>query len=1015
MARPAQIALLLTGLLAGSAPAQDLLADLQPQVGGQPSSGGDPFVVLGPLAVFVAQSQYGNELFATDGTQPGTELLLDGVVNGGSGQPQHLIALGSIALFSVTVPGIGRELWRTDGTPAGTVPVLDLNPGRADSGIAWPVLHNGFVYFAATNGSNGVELWRSDGTDVGTTMVTDLRPGSASSWPERLTVVGSDLYFAAESATAGRELHRLAGNGTVSLVKDLTVGAAGTTFDRLAAFGSLLVFSADSGAGLEPHVSDGTFVGTFQLADLHAGPANSLPRDFATVNGVCVFAAETTVLGRELYQTNGTSAGTTLLADLRPGSGSSSPEQPTAIGARLVFTATDDQVGREVFVTDGTASGTGLLADVYTGLPSSNPTSYVLHQGELWFGAASASYGAELWRTNGVPGGTTIVENLAAGNAGVYATGLTSFGTRLLFRGILDNAGVEPCVTDGTFAGSALLGDLNSPPADSTPDQFTPFGTSVLFAASVSGFGRELYVSDGTQVGTQLFADLQPGSFGSNPSFFCPRGNDVFVRGDLFGGGAHLFLATASGVTQLTSGASVQPRAPAVLGTNVVFAGESAATGREVWISDGTVAGTGLLRDIAPGATSSQPFLGEDFTTAGDRTFFSANDGTTGFELWSTDGTPLGTSLVRDLRPGSGSSNPTQLTAVGDRVFFVASDGTTGSELWVSDGTLGGTTVVDVAPGPVGSNPSELVADGLAVWFTAYVGGKEEVFRSDGTPAGTVAVTNGGAGQGNPYSDLVPTQNGLFFVHYGLQAHGAELWHSTGTLASTHLVLDIGPGRADGIVPGTLAPALGGTQLVFGGNDREHGLQLWLSDGSAANTRRLTDWGSGRRGAVHVTALAEIATATWLAADDGAFGREPWRYDAAASPLAWVLPYGTACNGSTGKPRIGSNGLPTIGNATFAVTLDQALPNSFAWSGVSYAAGGLAIGGGCFQLLADPLFPLALLPVDVTGRSALPLAIPNTPSLAGADLFFQWAVQDPLGAFLDGYSVSNALQLRLGY
>ncbi|MBL8737937.1 MAG: hypothetical protein JNL12_16000 [Planctomycetes bacterium] len=1002
-------------LLAGTAAAQDLLADLQPQVGGQPSSGGEPFFVLGPRAVFVATSQYGNELFATDGTPQGTELLLDGVVNNGSGLPQHLTVLGGIALFSVTVPGLGRELWRTDGTQAGTQPVMDLNPGRADSAINWPALYNGFVYFAATNGSNGVELWRSDGTALGTTMVVDLRPGSASSWPERLTVVGGDLYFAAESATAGRELHKLDANGTVSLVKDLTPGTTGTTFDTLAAFGSLLVFSANSGAGLEPHVSDGTALGTFQLADLNAGPTNSLPRDFATVGGVCVFAAETPALGRELYQTNGTAAGTTLLADLRPGSGSSSPEQLTTIGARVVFTATDDVVGRELFVTDGTGAGTGLLADVYLGLPSSNPGHYVLHQGQLWFGASSAFYGAELWRTDGLPGGTTIVEDLAVGNAGIYATGLTSFGTRLLFRGILDNAGVEPCVTDGTFPGTALLGDLNPPPADATPDQFTPFGTNVLFAALGNGLGRELYVSDGTQVGTQLFADLQPGSFGSNPTFLVPRGNDVFVRGDLFGGGSHLFLATAAGVTQLTSGASVQPRAPAVLGTSVVFAGESAATGREVWISDGTPAGTFLLRDIAPGATSSQPFLAENFTTAGNRTFFSANDGSSGFELWSTDGTPAGTTLVRDLRPGSGSSNPAQLTAVGNRVFFVANDGTSGAELWVSDGTFAGTTRIDVVPGPVGSNPSELVADGLAAWFTAYALGTEEVYRSDGTPAGTVAVTNGGAGQANPYSDLVPTQNGLFFVHYGLLNHGAELWHSTGTLASTHLVLDIGPGRADGIVPGTLAPALGGTQVVFGGNDREHGLQLWLSDGSAANTRRLTDWGSGRRGAVHVAALAEIATATWLAADDGAVGREPWRYDAAASPLAWVLPYGAACNGSNGKPRIGSLGLPTIGNAGFAVTLAQALPNSFAWSVVSYGSGGLAIGGGCFQLLADPLIPLVLLPTDGSGQSALPLAIPNTPSLAGSDLFFQWAVLDPLGAFLDGYSVSNALQTRLGF
>ena len=73
-----------------------------------------------------------------------------------------------------------------------------------------------------------------------------------------------------------------------------------------------------------------------------------------------------------------------------------------------------------------------------------------------------------------------------------------------------------------------------------------------------------------------------------------------------------------------------------------------------------------------------------------------------GTELWRTDGTPGGTFLVKDIRPGSASSelrlyNSVVLNGV---AYFVANDGTHGPEVWRSDGTTAGTwLVVDVTPG----------------------------------------------------------------------------------------------------------------------------------------------------------------------------------------------------------------------------------------------------------------------------------------------------------------------------
>src|SRR6185503_3834749 len=83
--------------------------------------------------------------------------------------------------------------------------------------------------------------------------------------------------------------------------------------------------------------------------------------------------------------------------------------------------------------------------------------------------------------------------------------------------------------------------------------------------------------------------------------------------------------------------------------------------------------------------------------------YFSAAGGTPGFELWRTDGTPARTFIVKDVCPGSCSSQPRYLTVVGNTLYFVADDGATGGELWKSDGTTGGTSIVsNIGPGSFG-------------------------------------------------------------------------------------------------------------------------------------------------------------------------------------------------------------------------------------------------------------------------------------------------------------------------
>jgi ELWxxDGT repeat protein len=136
-----------------------------------------------------------------------------------------------------------------------------------------------------------------------------------------------------------------------------------------------------------------------------------------------------------------------------------------------------------------------------------------------------------------------------------------------------------------------------------------------------------------------------------------------------------------------------------------------------LWKSDGTTAGTVMVKDINPGSVSSNPSY---LANVNGTLFFSANDGTHGVELWKSDGTTAGTVLVKDIDPGSAGSAPSWLTSANGSLYFAANDGSHGTELWKSDGTTAGTVLVaDLNPGSAGSNPAWLTVSGTNLFFAA--------------------------------------------------------------------------------------------------------------------------------------------------------------------------------------------------------------------------------------------------------------------------------------------------------
>lgn len=279
---------------------------------------------------------------------------------------------------------------------------------------------------------------------------------------------------------------------------------------------------------------------------------------------------------------------------------------------------------------------------------------------------------------------------------------------------------------------------------------------------------------------------------------------------------------------------------PAVVLGGIAYFAATDLLGNELWRTDGSAAGTYRVKDLNPGSLSSNP---SDLVVAGSRLFFSADVPGYGRELFASDGTAAGTGLVRDLHAvADQSSEPRNLVAFQGRVWFTADDGVLGRELWSSDGTVAGTTPVDIAPGASPSSPTSLAVWNGRLWFSAQDSRGRELWSSDGTVAGTQLFADlfAGAPASDP-QEITPAQGQLYFSA-ALNASGRELWASDGTVAGTRLVADVYPG-ATGSFPRTLV-ALGGV-VVFQASDPVSGTEPWRSDGTLAGTFLLRDIRTG--------------------------------------------------------------------------------------------------------------------------------------------------------------------------
>jgi ELWxxDGT repeat protein len=463
----------------------------------------------GTLLFTADHPDFGEELWKSNGTKPGTRLVKDIdpgplVINAvedtetGSSEPDNVLRKRNVIFFSAKTVRYGEELWKSDGTKSGTKIVKDIVPGPDDSGAE--DIHSTAprtTFFRAWDKKHGEELWKTDGTEKGTKLIKDINPdlppgarcdqgecGIPKGWshPDTVTVMGKQVFFAADDGKHGVELWKSDGTekGT-TLVKDINTvkgnsnpndkGDALTRsaeVEKLYVVGKTLYFRASDGKhGVELWKSDGTNRGTRLVKDINPAapaPINTACKDRKSCVGSS-WVDDITVVGK------------------------------TAAGRRIYFTAIDGKHGLELWKSDGTRKGTKLVRSINpsSAREAADISNLVALRKRLYFSANDGKHGVELWKSDGTRKGTTLVKDINPGKADSGADDLTAFKGRLLFTADDGVHGSEMWRSNGTKANTALLINLEPGAVGSEPGELTISGPLLYFAASTPSAGEELW------------------------------------------------------------------------------------------------------------------------------------------------------------------------------------------------------------------------------------------------------------------------------------------------------------------------------------------------------------------------------------------------------------------------------------------------------------------------------------------------------------------------------------------
>ncbi len=661
-----------------------------------------PFVEVEDLIYFIAYTNAnGAELWKTDGTTVGTEIVLDITGDDTSGANRIVGEMGSNVYFIGDDSGSEdyKQLWKSDGTALGTIelnpfpdtdfsqyysfpsPVLDgyiyfsagdvlvrydgmsagveevveSLPGNvyfhgfaSSSGTSLPVTED-YVYFI-TNSGEVIKLYRSDGTELGTEVVAGL-PSISEVYVDEvsgLALLGDDIYFITNSVTP-------VGN-TLMVYDGATFTKLGGLYDTeenewfMFATEDKLFFSA----GTNLYVTDGTVDGTGSILGTGSTTLSS---------GLLVEAGDKAffTIDEELWVTDGTEDGT-----ISPETVVVNSIMPHSLNGNAYFWVIDGEDNYELWKSDGTEEGTLLVKD--------NGTVSYSEDGENGSVVVGDKYYMLSYDEDGDTSGVLVTDGTEVGTYEVI-NGLTGDDAPSYITTI--NNGIYLINANGLQKINLDSSELEDPIVGQSFESFNLFNGKLYFILNINAESlyHSLYSTDGTDEGTSLvkhFVDDQSSDFsgelvvGENKFYVVDTYNGIWVSDGTSGGTVEVFDVVGGGL-------DAEGVARYFLSGDVLYFGGLGDDGYELWKSNGTESGTEFLANTGEYA----------FSMHKEAPFFGASSTWGGTELWTSDGTTGGTEMVEDLNPGAFSalSDNNHYASIGNTFVFMAETFENGNEL----------------------------------------------------------------------------------------------------------------------------------------------------------------------------------------------------------------------------------------------------------------------------------------------------------------------------------------------
>ena len=819
---------------------------------------------------FIADDGTGNRLWRSDGTDRGTTLVKDLYPGADPNFPQNLFAIDGVLFYSAIdgagedgkYPNVnGYEVWRKEGNEVGSRFFRNLIPDKiiTDTEITSEESETTVL----DGNGNPVELTKT------TTVATTIGPNGITTVT---TTIEDESYI----------------NGRVVTQTTTKTEQAATTATDVA------------GTNVEEEKK-------FATETISTGTANittsifendSFPGNFTTINGNYFFTAQSSsfysletrtdnvlVGGLELWFSDGTESGTrpininqndytfyepedgaytpveqTTNPDFgfKTQSSSSFPRELTKFGNQLVLVANDGISGFELWAISAEGTNLRQISNLADGNTSSSPKELTVVGDRLYF-TADAGSGRKLWSTS-----RQLETPVLVNGAGEDPKHLTAIAGKLYFSATSE-LGRELWVADGT--NSSLVADINPGSGSSSPKQLTTLsqfreGTTanqLFFTADGGQRGTELWSLDlnSANASPQRYADIVDGPSSSDPRQLINAEQRLFFTADDGQQGRELWTlsVTIQGPDGITDGGSTTILAQENDNQVFQFSSNQAVS----WSLNGgddeqhfSIRNSGLLSfnqspDFEKPIDLDQNNIYDVRIRATDQNIGSSTDLEVSVRVVDINETEnaMEAILVKNIRSGPASSNPTSLTGFKSNLLFAANNGKKGTELWISGGDKSSTSLLkDINKGSEDSNPSDLSPYQSDVYFTANDGlHGAELWITDGSQQGTtlLADINPGAANASP-SDLTWIQKNLYFAASDGQ-HGRELWSYSPKTNNARMVVDLQTSGSSGSNPGEITELNG--QIVFAANDAIYGRELWISDGSASGTRLLRDINPG--------------------------------------------------------------------------------------------------------------------------------------------------------------------------